>query len=68
MPFKYCPKCHKVFYWLIEAQAERWCPNCYDWRIHNLSEDRVYVDDIELKPLPFLDLLEHQTLVRMLTP
>ena len=51
MVFRFCPKCHKVFYWFMESQAPHWCPNCSDWIYHNKGEDASYPDSIILKPI-----------------
>ena len=33
MTLKFCPKCHKVFYWIAGTFLETWhCPNCRDGR------------------------------------
>ena len=34
---RYCPLCHKVFFWEIMVQTDMWCPNCKAWRDHNMN-------------------------------
>ncbi len=58
MTFKFCPQCHKVFYWIAgPPMSIRWCMECSGGKYYD-NQRADYMADIVLQDIPKEEIAE----------